>query len=92
MKRKKIYAVVEQYATALHAKHIKPKRIPTNKTFRDCSVDELLSHAHYLVVMFSTYDAEAQYGKLNRHPAAIQMLLSFAGWYTLHDLMEHNRP
>ncbi len=92
MKREKIYAVIEQYGERLRAEHVIPKRIPTNQTFKDCSVDEVLSHAHYLVVVFRTFDAKEQYGKLNRHLAAIQMLLSFAGWYTLRDIMEHNRP
>lgn len=42
--------------------------------------------------MLSFVDSPAKYGKANRHLTAIQMCLSFAGLYTLNDLMSHNKP
>lgn len=31
-------------------------------------------------------------GKTGRHLGSIQMCLSFAGWYSLEELMNHNKP
>jgi len=53
----------------------------------------VVQELHYLI---DAMDASAYYpekwDKVNRHLTAIQMSLSNGGWFTLRDLMEHNRP
>jgi len=70
-----------------------PQRIDIDHMFCDLSKSEQLAHAHYLI---DAMDASAYYpekwDKVNRHLTAIQMSLSNGGWFTLRDLMEHNRP
>ncbi len=68
-------------------------RMDPKRTFASCNKEELLAHAHYLTDGVKEYakDPERQ-SKTRRHLAAIQMCLSFAGWYTIEDLMNHNRP
>lgn len=63
------------------------------RTFASLSNYELLSHAHFLIDGAKEYarNPEKQ-RKAGSHLTAIQMCLSFAGWYTLEDLMNHNRP
>lgn len=92
MKPAKIFSVVSMYAERLREEKVVPQRISPNRSFAECAQDEILAHTAYLVEQFFSYDVSAQYGKLNRHLAAIQMCLSFAGWYTLEEIMEHNRP
>jgi len=65
---------------------------PINKTFRDMDSDELLMHAHYLCQnIFRFLPDDRKWDKVNRHFAAMQMCLSFAGWYTLDQLRDHNK-
>lgn len=68
-------------------------RIDPKRTFKSLNKEELLAHAHYLTDGVKEYakDSERQ-RKAGSHLTAIQMCLSFAGWYTLEDLMNHNRP
>lgn len=54
--------------------------------------DEMLAHAHYLLDNVEEYaNKPGKEGKTGRHLAAVQMILSFAGIYTVEDLMRHNR-
>ena len=91
----KITQILTEYKNYLESKNVYANRIQTNKTFRDYKDDPLLilSHALYLVhgalVIAQNKD---KYGKLNRHLTAAQMCLSFAGVYTLDELMAHNKP
>lgn len=91
----KITHILVEYKTTLENLGVKPRRILTNKTFREyCKdPDALLSHALYLVegALITAQDKD-KYGKLNRHLTAVQMCLSFAGLYSLDELMAHNRP
>jgi hypothetical protein len=91
----KITRILVEYKTKLDDLGVKPERILTHKTFRDYTEDPgaLLSHALYLVdgALVTAQDKE-KYGKLNRHLTAIQMCLSFAGIYSLDQLMNHNKP
>lgn len=89
----KMRSVVEMYRAQLEAEKIPQQRIDPRRAFCHCTKDEKLAHAHYLVDSLKKFiDDPEKYGKANRHLAAIQMLLSEAGWYTLEDLMNHNRP
>jgi hypothetical protein len=93
MKGQKIIEVIEAYERRLSAAGIPKKRMDPNRTFQRLSPEELLAHAYHLCGGAKEYAAdEARLGKANRHLTAIQMCLSFAGWYTLAELMEHNRP
>jgi hypothetical protein len=87
---KEIVYIVKSYDKNLTALGIKPKRINTNKSFGfyKNSPCRLLQHAKYLCGIFESH---TDTGKINRHLTAIQMVLSFAGVYTLDELMHHNK-
>ena len=53
----------------------------------------LLAHAHYLLDGVEQYARDPEkVGKTGRHLGSLQTLLCTAKWYTLEELMEHNRP
>lgn len=57
------------------------------------SQKEMLMHAHYLLDGIETYARMPnKKGKTGRHLGSLQTLLWVAGWYTLGEIMEHNRP
>lgn len=87
-----IRAVVRTYDVLLSGKNVMPQRLALHRTFASCSREELLAHAKHLIDQFPTIHPTEQYGKLNRHLSAIQMCLSFAGKFSLGELLEHNRP
>lgn len=96
MTPQKILEVISRYEKRLVAEGVPKKRINTSLSFGVCTSADLLSHAHYLCEGLrnaiccgerNTY----KHDKANRHLTAIQMCLSFANWYTLAELMEHNR-
>ncbi len=92
MTPEKIIAVVEMYEKRLQSNGVPKKRINVALSFGACSFEEILSHAHYLCATTKQYAQDPQnQGKANRHLTALQMCLSFASWYTLAELMEHNR-
>jgi hypothetical protein len=83
------------YEERLVAERIPKVAMHPARTFASLSRKEILAHAHHLIDGVKLY---AQYahdpekaGKTGRHLASIQMCLSFAGWYTLDDLKDHNR-
>ncbi len=73
--------------------HGVPKiRMNPKRMFASLSQEEMLSHAHFLCSGVKTYAMEPEkQRKTGSHLAAVQMCLSFAGWYTLEELMDHNR-
>jgi hypothetical protein len=84
--------IIEQYERVLTHSKIPKERMSPKRTFQGLSPQELLAHAHALCEGAKTYARDPEkWGKANRHFAAIQMCLSFAGWYTLADLKDHNR-
>lgn len=93
MTPEKITSVIEMYEERLHAKKIPKIRINPKRTFASLRTDEMLAHAHFLCDGVKEYakDPEMQ-RKAGSHLTAVQMCLSFAGWYTLEDIMNHNRP
>jgi len=54
---------------------------------------QMLAHAHFLLDGVEEYarDPEKK-GKTGRHLGSLQTLLWVARWYTLEELMQHNRP
>ena len=93
MTPEKIISVVEMYEQKLKVAGVVKKRIDPRRTFESLGYDELLAHAYFLTDGVKEYakDPDKQ-RKTGSHLTAIQMCLSFAGWYTLEDLMNHNRP
>jgi hypothetical protein len=93
MTPEKILAVVGMYEARLKQEGIRPKRMETSCTFATLSKQEVLAHVYHLIVGIKelAVNPEKQ-GKTGRHLGSIQTCLSFVGWYTLDDLMNHNRP
>ena len=91
MTPEKICAVIEMYERELVDHLIPKRRISPSRSFAWASQTDLLAHAHFLCADAKVYAKNPEkYGKANRHLTAIQMCLSFATWYTLEELMEHN--
>lgn len=92
MKREHIIRVVERYISRLREAQIPKSRMNPARTFGSLTQEEVLAHAHYLCARIKSSDpAEKHEAKTMRHLAAAQMCLSFANWYTLEELMDHNR-
>jgi hypothetical protein len=93
MTKNKIYEVVDMYRKQFEEGGIPKKRMDPNKTLGELSSVDRLAHAHHLLDGIVQYAAEpGKEGKTGRHLASVQMILSFEDWYTLEDLMSHNRP
>ncbi len=89
----KIVAVITMYERRLRDALVPKVRMDPKRTFGSLNKDEHLAHAHFLCGGAKEFARDPEkYGKANRHLTAVQMCLSFAGWYTLEDLMNHNRP
>lgn len=92
MTPEKIIEVIEMYEKRLRERNVPKARVDPKCVFAAFTEDELLAHAHYLCDGAKEYARNPEkYGKANRHLTAIQMCMSFAGEYTLEDLMNHNR-
>ncbi|MDP1690196.1 MAG: hypothetical protein Q8L52_03280 [bacterium] len=92
MTPEKIISVIEMYERRLREEGIQRVRMDPKRTFASAHKDEMLAHAYFLCDGVKKYALDlGKQGKAGRHLGAIQMLLSFAGWYTLEDLMNHNR-
>lgn len=95
MTPEQIVVNIELYAAQLYVKGVPARRMDPSRKFSSLSEGEILAHAHYLCdrtrIRQMAIDP-GKWGKLNRHYTAIQMCLSFAGWYTLEQLMAMNRP
>lgn len=89
---RKIISVVEMYEEKLYKAGVPKIRMDTKRTFASLNKEEMLAHAYFLIDGVKESAKEDKLGKMNRHLSSIQMCLSFAGWYTLEDLMNHNKP
>lgn len=89
----KIIALIETYESRLREQGVPKVRMDPARTFESLSTEEMLAHAHYLCDGVKEYalDPERQ-RKTGSHLASVQLCLSYAGWYTLAELMDHNRP
>ncbi|MBL1434110.1 hypothetical protein COB87_000850 [Candidatus Wolfebacteria bacterium] len=93
MELKKILEVVTLYRKQLEEKNIPKKRMDISKTFGEVSSKDRLAHAHWLLDGIVEYaNQKNKEGKTGRHLTSVQMILSFENWYTLKELMYHNRP
>jgi len=92
MTPEKIISVIEMYERRLKEEGVPPLRMSPKLTFRHLTKEELLAHAHFLCAGVKIYAQDPEKRrKTGSHLTAIQMCLSFAGWYSLEDLMSHNR-
>lgn len=88
-----IVRVIQMYEQRLLEAAVPKKRMDPSRAFSSLSVDEILAHAHYICDGAKEFARDSdKFGKANRHLTVVQMCLGFAGWYTLQELMEHNRP
>jgi len=79
------------YQNRFNTEGIPKKRMDTKKFFE--SKDEMLAHANYLLDGIREFAVRTdKIGKTGRHLGSVQTLLLVAEWYTLEDLMNHNRP
>ncbi len=93
MTPEKIISVIEMYEERLRMEGISKVRMDPKRTFESTNKNERLMHAHFLCDGVKEYAKDSQrQRKAGSHLTAIQMCLSFAGWYTLEELMNHNRP
>ncbi|OHA79746.1 MAG: hypothetical protein A2675_04000 [Candidatus Yonathbacteria bacterium RIFCSPHIGHO2_01_FULL_51_10] len=91
MTPEKICSVVALYRARFEKEGIPKQRMDPQKFFS--SQQEMLAHAHYLTDTTEEYACDPElFAKANRHLASLQTLLWTAEWYTLADLMNHNRP
>jgi hypothetical protein len=93
MKPEKILSVLAIYEHRLCAEGIPKRRMNPSRTFESLNKEEILAHAHYLIdgAKELAIDPERQ-RRAGSHLSSIQVCLSFAGWYTLQELMDHNKP
>lgn len=88
----KMIQVVTRYEKRLQAKGVFKERMQPRRTFGSCTEAELLAHAYYLSDNVKEFANDpTRWGRANRHFTAMQMCLSFANWYTLEELMRHNK-
>ena len=67
-------------------------RINQKRTFASLTADEILAHAHFLCDRVKQFALDPEKRrKTGSHLTVIQMCLSFAGWYTLEELMNHSK-
>ena len=93
MTPQKIVSVVELYEKRLQDENIPKTRMSPKRTFASLEKNEILAHAHYLCDGIKEFARDPQkQRKAGSHLSSIQICLSFAGWYTLEELMDHNRP
>jgi len=93
MDPQKIISVIESCETRLQHLHIPKVRMDLSRTFGSLSREQLLMHGHYLCDGVKRYALDPQLQrKTGSHLTAVQMCLSFADWYTLEELMNHNWP
>lgn len=90
MTPEKIISIIEEYEKMLA--DVPKYRMHPSLAFNEIMHSEelLMMHAHYLCEGAKAC-VYSDFGKANRHLTAIQMCLSFAGMFSLDELMNHNR-
>lgn len=93
MDAEKILAVVAIYEDRLKLEGVVARRMDPSRAFASLSTEEILAHTLYLICGIKELAVNPEkVGKTGRHLGSIQTCLGFAGWYTLEDVMSHNRP
>ena len=92
MEPEKIRSVVALYRTRFEAEGIPKKRMAVEQCCPKTK-EEMLAHAHYLLDGVDEFSRNPEkVGKTGRHLASVQTLLVVTGWYSLEDVMNHNKP
>ena len=88
----KIISVIEMYERNLVRASVPKVRMNPNRTFAYINSTEILAHAHFLCDGAKKLAVDPKRQRMaGSHLTAIQMCLSFAGWYTLKELQDHNK-
>lgn len=91
MTTEKILSVVAVYRARFEKEGIMKIRMSPKECPKTPEV--MLAHAHYLLDGIVEYAQDPEkVGKTGRHLGSMQTLLMCAGWYTLEECMDHNRP
>ena len=91
MTPRKILALVAAYRLRFEREGIPKRRMDVDSHF-SCP-DEMPMHAHYLLDgIEENANNPDRWGEVNHQLGIVQTLLWVFGWYTLEDLMSHNRP
>jgi len=92
MTSEKVISVVEMYEKKLCEAGVPKTRMNPKRAFASLNKEEMLAHAHFLTDGVKECAKNGKWRRMGSHLTAIQMCLSFAGWYTLEDIMNHNKP
>ena len=92
MDSEKVISVIEMYQERLARENVPKIRMNIQKAFSSLTREEVLAHAHFITDGAKEYARQGKLRKMGSHLTVVQMCLSFAGWYTLEELMNHNRP
>lgn len=90
--KEKIISLIEMYEERLRKEGVPKVRMDPKCTFASLSKKERLAHAHFLCDGVKEYAKDpGRQRKTGSHLTAVQMCLSFAGWFTLEEMMNDNR-
>lgn len=93
MNTEKIKEVIDKYRQDLEHRQTYPVRMDITKCYVDLTQSQRLNHVHYLLDgLEAFYQDPEKKGKTGRHLGAIQAILCYEGFYSLEELMNHNRP
>ena len=97
MTTEKILEVVTLYRKRFETEKVHKERMDLFSHFsfsnQEVAKRKMLEHAYYLLDGVEEFARNPdKIGKTNRHLGSIQTLLLISGWYTLDELMNHNRP
>lgn len=90
MTAERIRRARDEHLQALASNNIPVQRMDIHSR-APLSRDEMLAHAHYLLVGLEDYMVQGRVKKANRHLGSAQTLLRTAGWQSIADLMNVNR-
>ncbi len=91
MNPEKVISVIEMYQERLTRENVPKIRMDPKKTFASLNKNEILAHAHFITDGAKECARQGKLRKMGSHLTVVQMCLSFAGWHTLEELMNHNR-
>ena len=93
MTPEKIHSVVASYRKRLEEMDVPKTRIDVKKTFKQVSDWEALAHAHFLLDGIDEFaDNPEKKRRAGSHLTVVQMIFSYAGFDTLENMMNLNRP
>lgn len=91
MRPEKVLSVLQHYKQMFQKEGIIPKRMDIHSR-EPLSQKEMLAHAYFLTLHIPEHISRGKIRKAMRHLGSLQTLLRTAGWRSLADLMDDNRP